>query len=126
MENRKDPKQKQSLNPLKANARRTKRLVLRVPVSVKGPRKDKGDFVEETYSITVNANGALIALAARVENGQQLTVTNKSTGESKECRVVYLGPSRGDKKAVGIEFASGGSDLWHIDFPPFGAKAVPE
>lgn len=126
MENRKDLKLKQSINPLKPNARRTKRLVLRVPISVNGTRKDKGDFVEETYSVTVNANGGLIALAAKVERGQQLQVTNKATGVRQECRVVYLGAARGDKKAIGVEFTGGNSNLWHIDFPAFGAKAVPE
>lgn len=126
MENRKDAKSKQSINPLKPNARRTKRVVLRVPVSAEGTRADKHPFREQTHSITVNANGGLIALASKVEQGQQLVLTNLSTGQTQECRVVYLGPSRAEKKVIGVEFSRSDSNFWHIDFPSFGAKAVPE
>ena len=82
--------------------------------------------MEDTYSLSVNKHGGLIALRASVSLGQKLTLTNKATRQTKECRVVCLGPAQVDKRQVGIEFSDPVTDFWNISFPPPGSKAVPE
>jgi hypothetical protein len=106
--------------------RRSQRITLRVPLRVAEPGPDSKPALEETYSLTVNKHGGLIALRSSVTLGQTLTLINKTTRETKECRVVCLGPAQLDKRQVGIEFAEPVTDFWKIAFPRPGSKPVPE
>ena len=67
-------------------------------------RPNGEDFSEDARTLVVNAHGALISLAAPVAAGQQVTVANKATRQSLECRIVYLGNAQGGKTQMGIEF----------------------
>jgi hypothetical protein len=98
--------------------RRSMRVLLSVPIIVSGKSTDGQDFSEEARTLVVNAHGALIALATPVATGQQITVANKATRMSMECRIVYLGNAQGGKTQMGIEFVTASSTFWQIDFPP--------
>ncbi|MGA8012498.1 MAG: PilZ domain-containing protein [Candidatus Acidiferrales bacterium] len=98
--------------------RRSMRVLLSVPIHVIGRDKESADFVEETRTLVVNAHGALISLAARVAPGQQVTVSNKSTNKSLDCRIVHLGNATAGKVQTGIEFMEPCGSFWQIDFPP--------
>jgi hypothetical protein len=98
--------------------RRSMRVLLSVPIHVTGTDKDRAEFVEETRTLVVNAHGALISLGARVVAGQQVTVSNKSTHKSLECRIVHLGNATAGKVQTGIEFVQACGSFWQIDFPP--------
>ena len=106
--------------------RRSQRVTLRVPLKVSESGTDLQSKIEETYSLAVNKHGGLIALRAKVSLGQTLTLINKATRETKECRVVCLGPAQLDKRQVGIEFADPVTDFWKIAFPPPGTKPATE
>jgi hypothetical protein len=99
--------------------RRSQRVFVSVPVTVdnEGESKDAA-FTEETHTLVVNAHGALIGLAAKIEKGQTLRVRNRATGEEQISKVVYLGPASGDKAQIGVEFTSRAPDFWRIAFPP--------
>ncbi len=73
---------------------------------------------EETYTLIVNAHGALIHLALTVEIGQLLGIKNVQTMEQLVCRVVNLGPDQTGKREVGIEFEQPSPRFWRIAFPP--------
>lgn len=94
------------------------RVLLSVPILVSGQTKTGEEFSEDARTLVVNAHGALISLAAPVAAGQQVTVANKATRASLECRIVYLGNAQGDKTQMGIEFLKPSSSFWQIDFPP--------
>lgn len=98
--------------------RRSMRVLLSVPIVVSGKDKEGKDFSEDTRTLVVNAHGALISLTTPVVAGQQITVANKATRSSLECRVVYLGNSQDNKTQMGIEFIKASSTFWQIDFPP--------
>jgi hypothetical protein len=98
--------------------RRSMRVLLSVPIEVEGKDKDRNDFREETRTLVVNAHGALISLGAKVTPGQQITVSNRSTKKSMECRVVHLGNASSGKVQTGIEFTTPCGSFWQIDFPP--------
>jgi len=98
--------------------RRSLRVLLSVPIHVSGKSTENKDFTEETRTLVVNAHGALISLAARVEADQVVTVENKSTHQVLQCRVVYLGTAQAGKTQMGIEFSKSSSRFWQIDFPP--------
>jgi hypothetical protein len=106
--------------------RRSQRVTLRVPIVVSESTTGNGLHVERTHTIAVNRHGGLIALRAKVSQGQNLLLTNTATRVSKECRVVYLGPNQSDKRQVGIEFMDPVTDFWNISFPAPGSKPVAE
>lgn len=100
-------------------SRRSQRVLLSLPVTV-CTEDDSGDasFKEETQTLVVNAHGALIALAGRVEKGQILHLTSRTMHEGQQCRVTYVGPATGGKAQVGVEFTKPSPDFWRIAFPP--------
>jgi PilZ domain len=112
-----------SWNPSKGgpepSRRRSQRVILTLAVKVRTEdgRRD-GSFEENTQTLLVNAHGALIALAHKVEKGQKLLITNTATKVEHRCQVAHLGPSSGGKYQVGIEFTSPSPDFWRIAFPP--------
>jgi hypothetical protein len=94
------------------------RVLLSVPIIVSGQNAKNQDFKEETRTLVVNAHGALIALEAQVVAQQNVTLSNKSTQQSIECRVVHIGSAQGGKTQVGMEFIKPSGKFWQIDFPP--------
>lgn len=101
-----------------AGRRRSKRVLLSIPISVRGLTSSGTAFQEDSRTLVVNAHGALIALAARVTANQLITVVNKSTNESRPCRVIYLGNAQADKTQMGVEFVDPSPSFWQVDFPP--------
>lgn len=98
--------------------RRSMRVLLSVPINVKGKTAANQDFDEETRTLVVNAHGALIALAARVAAAQEVTISNKATQTTRQCRIVYVGNEQAGKAQMGIEFVKPSPSFWQIDFPP--------
>ena len=101
-----------------AGRRRSMRVLLSVAVHVHGKDRDGQEFKEDTRTLVVNAHGALVWLAAQVSMGQLLTVSNKASNQSLECRVVHLGKLTDGKIQTGIEFVEPSPSFWRIDFPP--------
>lgn len=105
------------------NTRRSQRVLLRVPILVRKVESD-GFLSEHSYTLMVNANGALIALAMKVQPGQKLVLKNRTTGEDQECHVVQVGKQYVNKNEVAIEFVRPAPRFWHIDFPPADWKPL--
>src|ERR1700741_3309845 len=84
-----------------AGRRRSMRVLLSVPITVSGKTAGNQDFKEETRTLVVNAHGALIALEAHIVAQQNVMLSNKSTQQSIECRVVHIGSAQGGKTQVG-------------------------
>lgn len=79
--------------------------------------KDQRFLVEDAYSLKVSLWGGLISLNYAVDVGQRLVVVNQSTLETKEARVVYLGPMQHEGRLVGFEFLKSSPDFWGLGFP---------
>jgi hypothetical protein len=94
-------------------------VLLNMPIIVRTEAGPRGPgFAEETQTLVVNAHGALIAVAGRLEQGQAFYISNRATQEEEQCRVIYVGPVTAGKAQVGIEFAKPSPDFWRITFPP--------
>lgn len=98
--------------------RRSLRVLLSVPVIIRGINPDGSAFSEETKTLVVNAHGALIQIRAEIKANQRITMTSAGTNETLECRVVYVGPMQASKAQAGIEFAKPSPKFWRISFPP--------
>jgi hypothetical protein len=105
----------------KRRIRRSQRLGLSVPVLVYGKDMAGEPFRELTRTLSVNADGALILLAATVQEGQTILVENKNT-RMQECRVVRVDLAPNGKWTVGIEFTHRAAGFWQIHFPSYASK----
>ncbi len=101
-----------------AGRRRSQRVLVQVAVTVTGTDGQKGKFEEETETLAINAHGALVLLSAPLSTGQKVTLKHKKTMEEQECAVVFLGPQKGRKAEVGLEFCAPRPAFWRVAFPP--------
>jgi hypothetical protein len=106
-------------NPSNAGARRrSQRVLMQVSVRIHGIDTHGRPFDEEADTRAINAHGALVLLQARITSGSLLTLRNNVTKEEQECSVVFLGPVRGNKAEIGLEFSARRPQFWRIAFPP--------
>jgi len=106
-------------NPSNAGARRrSQRVLMQVSVRVHGIDAQGKPFDEEADTLAINAHGALVLLQARLTSGSLLNLRNNTTKEEQECHVVFLGPVRGNKAEIGLEFSARRPQFWRVAFPP--------
>lgn len=98
--------------------RRSERVLLDVPVVVRGESLDRSVFEEETFTVTVNAHGALLMLAANVRLGQQIRLINQASHEEREARVAYKGGDHAGLSQVAVEFAQACPGFWPVSPAP--------
>lgn len=108
-----------------AARRRSERVFLDVEVVVRGESTDKQPFQEETFTLVVNAHGALIFLFTKVALGQRLLLMNPRNWDEREARVVYLDSRSGGLSRVGIAFQQPAPDFWPISECPSDWNALP-
>ena len=104
--------------------RRTLRVMLTVPLKVRGTDVDGDAFTVKTNSHTVSLHGASIELAPGVALGNILQLENERTREKIEGKVVTIRHSRDGKTYVGVEFTDQNINFWHMSFPVPGAKPL--
>lgn len=103
----------------RAKARRSQRLALQVPVLVYEIARDGQTIVdEEACAVVVSKHGAMLILNPQATSARRLVVMNKRTKETRECRVVFVGPGNATKRRVGVEFVEDAPNFWGIFFPP--------
>ena len=70
--------------------RRSKRVILDLPLVIRGEGEDKRPFQEETFTIKVSAHGGLVVLGNRVAVGQKVVLMNPKTGMSARAQLSFL------------------------------------
>lgn len=99
--------------------RRTERIVLEIPIRVVSYGGSAGNFSEETRTLLVNRDGALISLQHRLVPDEFIRITNLSNLREADFRVVGLARQEsGEITQWGVECLDKGRCLWDIDFPP--------
>jgi len=98
--------------------RRSQRVLMQIALRLRGVDAQGQNFEEYTETLAINAHGALVLLSARVTSGGAIQVKNVKTEEEQECHVVFLGPVRGGKAEVGLEFTVPRPAFWRVAFPP--------
>jgi hypothetical protein len=92
--------------------RRSPRRLLDVPLIVRGESTEKQPFLEETFTISVSAHGALVLLANRVALGQTVVLIKPETQQEQEGRISRLGAPYGGLAQVAVEFAQPVPEFW--------------
>jgi hypothetical protein len=98
--------------------RRSQRVLIQVSVEIRGHDTLNKQFEELTETLAINAHGALVLLAANVAAGEKVTMKHVRTNDEQKCNVVFLGPARGRKIEVGLEFCTPQPMFWRVAFPP--------
>jgi PilZ domain len=106
--------------------RRSERVLLQVPIAVKGTDKDGKTFREETRTIVINRNGARISLNSAVRDNDRITIKNLHNQLSCPFRIVtqVLNTLSGQPE-WGVECLSPEINFWGIVFPertPLGSQ----
>jgi|GEM_PF-2816495 len=103
------------LGPQTFERRRSSRQSVYVPLFVYGYGEGQEPFHQETNTLQVNANGALLRLdgSAKVYRGQKLLLMNRLTNEEQECQIVMLAkrPKHSDLR-VGVAFTTAAPEFW--------------
>ena len=108
-----------SNTPLHPGARRrSQRVLMQVAIRIRGKDVQGKDFEEFTETLAINAHGALVLLTARLTSGSAVHVRHNKTEEEQECHVAFLGPVRGGKAEIGLEFKTPRPTFWRVAFPP--------
>lgn len=79
-------------------------------------------FTEETKTILVFADGAVIQLAAAVSVGQLLFLTNKKSNEEVVCQIIHKRIYRPTVCYVELQFTEEKPNFWGVAFPKGGSK----
>jgi hypothetical protein len=98
--------------------RRSQRVLMQVPVRIRGKDAQGNQFEEEGCTLAINAHGALIQMQVRLTSGSRVHMQHKQTQEEQECQVVFLGPVRSGKTEIGLEFSEPRPTFWRVAFPP--------
>ncbi|HKN61889.1 MAG TPA: PilZ domain-containing protein [Candidatus Acidoferrales bacterium] len=100
-----------------AERRRTHRIQITMPVIVRG-KSGSHAFEEKTQTVSVNANGCMVRLEARIARGQHVSIVNPKTVEELPCTVTFVGQTDAGKTEIGLEFSEPSPLFWRIAFPP--------
>jgi len=116
------PASEETVAKLQPLASRATPMALEVAVNVTGarPAQSSGQrdlFSEDTSTVLVFENGAVIRLAAAVVTGQLLFITEKKANSEVVCQVVRKRSFRPTECYVELEFTEPVAKFWGVDLP---------
>ena len=95
------------------------RVVMRVPVEIRGTTGDGQTLEEATHTGVVGVLGAMILTSQMLKIGSQVEVTNRFSQQTAKFRVVWVGDHKdGQPWEIGIESPAPLDDFWGVRFPP--------
>ena len=99
--------------------RKVGRVLMRVPVEVRGTAQDGSVLEESTHTGVVGALGAMIRTSRLLQMGTEVVVTNRFSQQTARFRVVWVGEQHADGLwEIGIESLLPLEDFWGVRFPP--------
>jgi hypothetical protein len=101
-----------------AGQRRSARVLMDVPVVIRGQFPDERTFREETFTVTVSAHGALLMLATTVALGQKIVLVNQLNRDEREGRIAFRGPLHAGLSQVAVEFTQPSPEFWPVSPVP--------
>src|ERR1700677_3120585 len=105
---------------------RTQAVSVEIPVLVRGSRRVASvpgqpgkleHFSEETTTVVVFAQGAVVRLVGSAKAGQLVGLTNRQTGKEALCRIVNIKHFPDTRGYVEIEFNHPMNGFWHAAVP---------
>jgi hypothetical protein len=96
------------------------RVVMRVPVEVRGTAVDGILLEESTHTGVVGELGAMIWTSRMLQIGTEVELTNRFSQQSAKFRVAWVKDQRDGEKLweTGVEAMRPLDDFWGVRFPP--------
>jgi hypothetical protein len=101
-------------NTIGTSQRRSCRVRFKIQLFVYGNTLQGRPFLEEAYTIEINADGALIAMKTSMPSGERLLLINPSNERTQECTVLAVRARQGQgvQDAVAVEFGAPAPEFW--------------
>lgn len=96
---------------------RSQQAFLRIPVVLTGGEEAGGEFREESATLILLPQGAVIPTKQRLRAGDGLVLTIPSRQQQVSCRVFGAHQGPDGKMLIEIEFAEPHKNLWPVSFP---------
>lgn len=107
-----------SSGPEKQEKRRSERVLIRVPIRIRGVGHDGREVVEPAETTVVSRSGALLRTSSLLKLDSPLAVTNDLSRATANFRVAWIAEIKHDGLwEIGIEAADAREDFWGIRFP---------
>jgi hypothetical protein len=95
------------------------RVVMRVPVEVRGTAVDGTTLEESTHTGVVGVQGAMIWTSRMLQVGTEVELTNRFSQQTAKFRVVWVKDQPdGELWETGVESLQPLDDFWGVRFPP--------
>jgi hypothetical protein len=103
------------------NLRQSARVVMRVPVEIRGITVDGIVFEETTYTRVIGVHGAMIWTSKSLQNSAEVELTNRFSQRTAKFRVAWVKEPNGTHLwEAGMESLGPLDDFWGVRFPPKG------
>jgi hypothetical protein len=101
------------------NERQGARVVMRVPVEVRGTAVDGNPLEESTHTGVVGVLGAMIWTSRMLQVGSEVELTNRFSQQTAKFRVAWVKDQQdGELWETGVESLRPLDDFWGVRFPP--------
>lgn len=98
--------------------RRGPRVVMRVPIEVRGIAEDGSEFEEDMHTSVVGSVGAMIRTSRSLQMNSEVSVTNRFSQQTQQFRVAWIGEKQADGSwEIGLEALQPLDDFWGVRFP---------
>ena len=96
------------------------RVVMRVPVEVRGTAADGNPLEESTHTGVVGVQGAMFWTSRKLQIGTEVELTNRFSQQTAKFRVVWVKENREGEELweIGVESLQTLDDFWGVRFPP--------
>lgn len=101
-----------------SNRRRSKRVVLRVPLQLSAKMPDGKRISIEVHSLVVNAHGGLLDVGMEMLAGQQVILNNPRNEKVASGKIVRAKESGEGRFTIAFEFEFPAPSFWPVSFPP--------
>jgi hypothetical protein len=96
------------------------RVVMRVPVEVRGTAVDGIPLEESTHTGVVGVLGAMIWTSRMLQIGTEVELTNRFSQQTAKFRVAWVNDNQNGEELweTGVESLRPLDDFWGVRFPP--------
>ncbi len=104
--------------------RRSERVLLRIPVQIRGVAEDGSAVTESAQTVVVSRFGALLRVASRLKLASPLSITHGLSQQAEEFKVVWISDKQDEGRwDIGVEAATTVEEFWGVRFPTAPTRA---
>lgn len=103
---------------------RSQQAFLRIPIVLTGRDESGAEFREETCTLILLPQGAVIPMRQRVRAGDRMMLTDPARQKEAACEVFGVLPGPDGRIMVEVEFPEPQKSMWPVSFPAWSGKAA--